>query len=202
LDVFRSSSHSVVLVYPKTELVNEAGQFLRIDPVFLSLNEKIPNRRLAHFIRNINWANPIFGLMRVDALRRTRLIDSFISSDVVLLCELLMLGEFREVPEVLFKRRLYKNRGSSASKGESELRRWFNPFKTEALDHLPVDIRLRVEYARSVYRMPLKVSEKLRCYAVISQEGMVQEVRNLGGRYKLLVKNWYHRVSTAKNALR
>jgi hypothetical protein len=53
------------------------------------------------------YAYPIQGIMRSDALRRTGLIRKTVGPDVVLLHELALLGAFVEVPEpLLYMRRL------------------------------------------------------------------------------------------------
>jgi glycosyltransferase involved in cell wall biosynthesis len=190
LEVFRSSGPSVVAVYPRSELIDDQSRFLKMDTVSLASNGSRADRRLAHLIGNIHLANPVLGVMRSDVLRLTRLIDSFIGSDLVLLSELLMMGEFREVPLVLFKRRMHGKRSLQAHKTQRDYLRWIDPSRPRMWEFLPVPTRLRLEYIRSVHRMPLKVPDKLRCYGVIARVGMFQELRNIGGAYKSLIRNW------------
>ena len=191
VQVFQSSPPNVVVVYPRTELIDEKNRSLGFDPLSLSIEERMPHRRLTYFIKNIHWSNPIFGLIRSESLRKTRLHDSFISSDYVLLAELLLLGEFREVPEVLFRRRFHPNRATEANPSPGALRRWFNPSKRIGpLDLLPIGLRLQLEYVRSVYRIPIGYSDKFKCLAAIAKTGVTQEIRNIGGLYKRRIKNW------------
>lgn len=155
-----------VVVYPRTELIDAAGRVTGSDPITLAGPDARPHRRLWAFHRQISLANPVFGLIRTDALRQTRLIDVFIKSDVVLLAELLMLGGFREVPEVLFRRRLHEERSLKANRSNAALRAWFDPARRREGWWIPVLVRLSWEHLRSVCRMPLPFSERLRCLGV------------------------------------
>ena len=191
VEIFQNSPLAVVVVYPRTELIDEKNRSLGHDRLSLGIEERMPHRRLTYFIKNIRQSNPIFGLIRSESLRKTRLHDSFISSDYVLIAELLLLGEFREVPEVLFRRRLHPNRSLEANPSPGALRRWFNPSKRIGpLDLLPIGLRLQLEYARSVYRIPIGHSDKFKCLAAIAKTGVTQEIRKIGGLYKRRIKNW------------
>ena len=62
----------------------------------------------------IVFVSQFYGVARAEVLRKTRLFGSFPSSDYVLLGEMAMLGELREIPEVLFKREMDPDRGTMA----------------------------------------------------------------------------------------
>ena len=49
----------------------------------------------------------IYGLMRTDVLRATRLQQNYTDSDRTLLCELALRGRFYELPEPLFYKRYH-----------------------------------------------------------------------------------------------
>jgi glycosyltransferase involved in cell wall biosynthesis len=70
------------------------------------------------------WA-PVYGVMRTDLLRKSRLIGSYISSDTVLLEELLMLGPFVEVDEILFFKRDHPDRSMRACRSYDRRSEWF-----------------------------------------------------------------------------
>jgi len=194
VEVFQRSAPDVVVVYPKTELIDKNNQSLGLDSLNLSIGGKMPHQRLAYYINNIHLSNPMFGLIRSASLRKTRLHDSFIGSDHVLLAELLMLGDFIEVPEVLFRRRLHPGRSLEANPSTDALRRFFNPStRISTLDLLPKGLRLQLEYVRSVYRIPIRYSEKFKCLAAIARTSFKQEIRNIGGLYKRRIRNWLFR---------
>ena len=59
--------------------------------------------------------DPVFGLYKTEYLRKTRLIGSFFGADYVMLSELAMLGEIRELNEVLFRLRAHSQRSMQAN---------------------------------------------------------------------------------------
>jgi hypothetical protein len=62
----------------------------------------------------------MYGVMRANALRQTRLIDAFSASDYVLFAELAMLGEIWELPELLLRKRFHPTRATVAHKTMQE----------------------------------------------------------------------------------
>jgi hypothetical protein len=53
---------------------------------------------------------PVFGLIRADVLRKTRLMAGYPDCDRALLAELSLYGRFYEIPQALFFHREHKNR--------------------------------------------------------------------------------------------
>jgi len=164
-----SRAPGTVLVYPRSELINAAGTVTGLDVSGLSLSHTRPHVRLRSFFQKVRLANPVFGLIRSNALRQTRLIDAYVSSDIVLLAELLMLGEFHEVGEILFRRRLHRKRSLDANRSYSDLLAWFDPAKREQRQWISVPMRLSWECTRSTIRMPLSLPDRLRCLAVTAR---------------------------------
>jgi hypothetical protein len=122
----------------------------------------------------------IFGVMRMSALRQIPPQGSYVNADGVLLARMSLLGRFYEVPEHLFISR--RHRGQSMAilpVRVTQPRRfrltnrysnlpcpeWWDPAKTRALT-FPEFRRLR-EYFLSIYRVPLSVRQKRRCYSML-----------------------------------
>lgn len=109
------------------------------------------------------WINPTFGVMRTEAIRQTRLEDSYCASDVVLLSELALIGHFYELPErLLYRRRHLEGSGcldpweiaafvDPINKGRILLPRW----------------KLLFELAKALQISDLSFYDKLRCYPQI-----------------------------------
>ena len=95
------NSPPVVLAYPRCELIDEHGQPVGGDLPSIASNDPRPHRRLGTVIWQIGFVIQHFGLFAAEALRKTRLNGSYPASDYVLTAELAMLGEIREIPEVL-----------------------------------------------------------------------------------------------------
>jgi hypothetical protein len=86
----------------------------------------IPHRRLASVLSNVVLGTPAYGVMRANALRRTRLIDAFFSSDYVLFAELAMLGEIWEPPEPLLRKRFHPARSMVVHKTVQDFDAWLD----------------------------------------------------------------------------
>lgn len=121
-----------VLAYPATHVIDDHGSVLSEYRDNLDLSHDSPHQRLGvylknNFVRKRGLCNPVFGLMRIDGLRRTCLIRSFVGSDRTLLAHLALIGKFVELPEVLFERRVHKKISTMAATDFASRMRWFDP---------------------------------------------------------------------------
>ncbi len=156
---------ATVLVHPRCEVVENGVALPLAEQGSVACADRRPHRRLAAVVRWINRVNQLYGVMRRDVLAQTRLTGLYPSSDYVLLAELAMLGEIRELPEVLLRRRVDAGRGSAAVYGRKRAwREWLAPQEMPSgLDWLPIEERVVVEYMRSAWRLPLPAPAKLAC---------------------------------------
>ena len=130
---------------------------------------------------DIFWA--IFGMMRSSALRQTPLHGSYVASDQVLLIQMLLLGEFYQVPEPLYFRRDHQLASMTKHRTPQERQKWFDTQKKKRII-LP-NWNLLFQYLNSVKRAPLTSSTKLRCYYEVFRR-FTNEWRNLAGEFKLV----------------
>ncbi|MFQ5654133.1 MAG: glycosyltransferase family 2 protein, partial [Planctomycetota bacterium] len=126
VEALEGAPESVVLCYPRTTLIGDGGEEMGSYEDRLDLRQGASRQRLRAFLENFNLCNAIHGLIRADALQRTRRIDSFVSSDVVLLAELSILGEIWEVPRPLFERRVHPGSSRSKNSTADEVALWFD----------------------------------------------------------------------------
>ena len=117
----------VILAYPKTTLIDAAGGVLGTYEDGLSLVSRTPHGRFLQVFSNIWLVNPIFGLIRSEAIKKTHLFGNYPSSDLVWLAELSLFGQFREAPHYLFFFRFHP----SASSGLILSGRRVVPVKTD-----------------------------------------------------------------------
>jgi glycosyltransferase involved in cell wall biosynthesis len=103
----------VVLCYPKTVLIDAEGRILRSYEDNLNLGAPSAADRFHWVLQNIGLGNVQYGLIRSDVLRCTSLFGSFPGSDLVLTAELALYGQFREIPQELFFRRMHEAATSS-----------------------------------------------------------------------------------------
>jgi glycosyltransferase involved in cell wall biosynthesis len=57
--------------------------------------------RFHRLIWTMGETHPLFAVMRTDALRRTSLVQGYLGTDRVLLAELILMGSFLQLPEIL-----------------------------------------------------------------------------------------------------
>jgi len=68
--------------------------------------DDVPSGRFARLYSTLALNNAINGLIRMSALRRTRLVDTYRGADIVLMGHLALLGKFRLLDQRLFYRRM------------------------------------------------------------------------------------------------
>ncbi|MEO1064751.1 MAG: glycosyltransferase, partial [Actinomycetota bacterium] len=171
------------LVYTGVRYVDGDGTYLdsRFDRIASS--HARPHRRLNRFLTEVSRANAVFGLARSDVLARTRLIDSFIASDLVLLAEIAMLGEIREVPDELAIQRIHDGMSTHANRDRRALASWFDPDRPG--QRLSRTQRLALEYGRSLSRLPLTPGDRLASTATTYATMASRDLRTRAGRIRL-----------------
>ena len=167
------SDPSIVLCHSKSGCIDEHGELVGIYNYKARSDSSKPHERFGDLIAEHAHADSwvlLFGLIRADVLRRTKLFGNYIGSDVNLLAEISLLGQIYEIPELLFFRRshqqAYSNRASDKKFSIEEEMSWW----TQNYRFFSEWWRIYIEYFKSVRHSPLKWSEKRLCYAQISKE--------------------------------
>ena len=158
------------------------GAMIEKDRYCLDTRHDEPYRRLAAIIGDVTFASPIYGLIRSLALKKTRLIGNFASSDRVLVTELAMLGKIHEIPEYLFLRRKHCGSSRGNNKSHEEMVQWFDPSKKGGL--LSERQRLNMEYIKSVWFSQQSVKEKVSCTFAVERILGTRRLRAQCGRWK------------------
>jgi glycosyltransferase involved in cell wall biosynthesis len=121
-----------------------------------------PVRRYYRFLKYYSDTT-ISGLMRTDALRRTKLWRDDLGAGNSLLFELLMLGKFIEVPEVLY---FYSARGIRNRPSVREEYQRVNPGKKMPLLYFPFLVVAKNQ-TEDIMRGPLPVIAKVEVGSVL-----------------------------------
>lgn len=151
---------NVCLAYPKTIIIGPSNEV--IDETFedhFMIRDALPHHRFRRFTYTPLDCHAVFGVMRLDVLRRTACIGPYESSDRVLLGELALLGEIAEVPERLFLRRFHPDLSTFSCRSKEEIARWFDPNARGKFTRL----QRFVEYIRSIWRVPLTPYQRMYC---------------------------------------
>ena len=177
----------IVLAYPKTILIDQHGSVLGPHEDNLDLRQAKPHQRLRAALHRYGLCNPVFGLIRMSALRQTRLFGNYNASDTVLLGELSMLGEFREIAERLFLRRYHGGMSCLANRTLADRAVWFDPANKGRLGHVFFVLRMFIEHLRGVRALPLDPLTKLKCYSVTTAYWLLRW-KGIGGDFKRAAK--------------
>lgn len=164
VEVLEAAPPTVALTYPRTMIIDENGGQVREYDDNLDIRDRTPHERLGRLVRNLVMSNASFGLIRRTVLDRSRLLDSFPSADYVMMAEFALLGEFWEIPELLFFRREHRGMSRAANPSAAAAAEWFQPGSSQGRQVFE-SWRLFVEHLRSIGTMPLSPGERARCYA-------------------------------------
>lgn len=115
-----------VLCYPKTILIDGAGAVIRPYDDNLDLRAESAVERYRTAARQIGLVNVIYGLMRTDKVRQTRLFGHYPGADMAFVLELTLYGKFIEIDRPLFYRRMHEQ-ASSSMKSAPQLQAYLDP---------------------------------------------------------------------------
>jgi glycosyltransferase involved in cell wall biosynthesis len=154
----------VVLCYSKTVFINESGELVRSLIGRPALQDKSPHKRFQSFLKyhiHPNECNPVLGLFRANILKKTSLIGSYPASDMILLGEVALYGEFHEIPECIFLRRDHPLTSVRAHPGWEDRAEFFDPLNKGKIQ-IPT-WRWFFEWIKSIFRSPISMFERIKC---------------------------------------
>lgn len=185
----------VIIAYPRTTIIDGEGAVLREHDDKLHLRQPDPVERLRAFTRDFTLCNPCFGVIRRDMLRRTSLVQPYVSSDVPLLVELALLGQWHEVPERLFERRIHDTSSRQGKVTMHDVAQWFDPSKSR-----PIAPRTRVAYEslRAIERAGLPAPVRRRAAAVFLSTWTARRARVRGGAVKRAARDTWRARQAAR----
>jgi glycosyltransferase involved in cell wall biosynthesis len=188
VEVFESAPKSVAMVYPLAELIDDVGSRLQAPLDQVGSHHARPHRRLAHLLWSLNMCDPVFGLIRTEYLRKTRLIGPFFGADYVLLAELAMLGEIRQVDEILFRLRAHPKRSVQANPGARAQAAWYDPNAAWKWLVMPSWERMVWELMKSTQRSSLPYVERTACGVSAVATHYWRRTKDAGGRLKRRIR--------------
>jgi glycosyltransferase involved in cell wall biosynthesis len=152
----------IVLASPRTRLFVTSLEKAEDYPYDFGLESDSAADRFIQLASNLRLNNVFNGVIRVAALRRTRLVPHHRGSDVVLMAHLALLGKFAQVPEPLFFRRM-EPQSATRLKSADAVRRHHHPHADARA--LFQSWRLRADWFRVVLAAPIPIAEKRRAFA-------------------------------------
>jgi glycosyltransferase involved in cell wall biosynthesis len=158
----------VVLAYARTVFIDEHGSRLTTYDDRVEALQNSPSERFIHVLTNLGYCNAMYGLVRADTLRKTRLLGVFVGSDICFHAELSLYGKFREVPEFLFMRRFHPE--ASSSKSGEQLQQFYDPGQPSR-PYLR-EWRHFFENLSSVARAPIGLAEQVRAATWLTRSAL------------------------------
>jgi glycosyltransferase involved in cell wall biosynthesis len=154
----------IILVYAKAKIIDGQGKVTELYSDKLNLTSPKINVRYKMFHRAFTghfWCNAVFGVIRLNILKKTHMIRNFISSDVVLLGELSLYGKMYEISEYLFYQRIHPENSTHANVNVNERVSWFDPSKSGKL--ILTRWRHLFEYAKDIFHVKMRFIERISC---------------------------------------
>lgn len=169
----------LVLAHARTRIVSRTGELVEYYSSPLRFDSPDPLIRWHDLLLNDHMCFQIFGVFRMDALRRCPPQGSYVNSDGILLAQIGFLGRFWESEKFLFISTRHENQSMQTvparlkSKGFRLIRRhgtlpcpeWWDPTKSRGINF--PELRQLCEYAASVKRAPLSFAQKLHAYFLL-----------------------------------
>ena len=180
LEVFDRSPADTVLVFSQADIIDEHGEVLFHSPDEISSSSDRSFHRFGRVLFRSAYAHPLWGVIRSDALRRTRLMG-VIEADHVLLGELAMLGKLIEIPETLYRMRRHAKNATEINRSARALLAWHDPSKAKERIWLPHWERTYLEYLRGVRHLSLPLQERILCYGAVPIVSYWRRVLRLTG---------------------
>jgi glycosyltransferase involved in cell wall biosynthesis len=165
---------SVVLCVPRIKLIDEQSHVTNhhgfASKCFLTHNTKaVCELRFPEVLRVLakgGVTRIIWGLMRTEILKKTRLFIPYHSGDVLLAAELSLLGTFWQTADYLLSMRIHPKRPARSLKDENT---WWGTCETA---RMPIWVKLLGGFISAINRSELSYLEKL--YRIIQIQVFVR----------------------------
>lgn len=147
----------VALCYGKTTLIDEHGKTIRRYEDNLDLRQPRARTRFRLVLERLRLVNVLHGVIRTTALRRAGPLGTYVGADMTLVPALALQGQFWELPDFLFYRRMHAG-ASSSIHTDAEDQEFWNPLDRRARP--PVTWQRYHDCTRAIVRAPLSLAEK------------------------------------------
>jgi glycosyltransferase involved in cell wall biosynthesis len=165
----------ILVCQTAVRLIDENNKHLQNYDDNLHFISESPYIRLRNYLfREVGMFNAVFGLIRIEQLRKTPLIGTYLGSDQVLLGELILRGKVNQISKRLFSRRKHLGQaggayvayesGGKTKKATAAMAAWYDPENSKKKYTLSYNIQRFLSYISTVHRVPLKWHERILSY--------------------------------------
>jgi hypothetical protein len=154
-----------VIAHGRSIQIDDAGNVVSDLDFYPSLRAPTPAGRLWR----IAWAEyfcEVFGLMRTEAILKTRLHSSFAGSDRNFMADMLLVGNVAYSPEVIFRLRAHASSYVRKAKTTREKQAWFDP---NVRLRMPLPVIRTLDYLKGIEHAQLSSAERWACRATLAR---------------------------------
>lgn len=183
------SDATAVLACPRVRFVDSHGTFAEeyLSPFRTDVSSRLT--RFSEMLRGGHRCYEVFGLIRLDELKRTRLIGNYNNGDGVLLAHLALLGRFAVIPESLFFSRrhmassmyVFRVTDPAGRPDHEGYANWFDPRNkvgfSKSLNRATADL------ADMIRVTSMSAAERWRCYQILAR-WIASNWRGIAGEWK------------------
>jgi len=154
-----------ILAFPETVLVDARGTTLRPYDDGDGWSAATAAERFEVALTQWGYCDVIYGVVRTDVLRKTRLLGSYPGSDFVLQADLAVRGAFTRVRGEYYHRRIHD--GCTNERDPEQLARFFVPERSKPFDWRL--LRIFCGLTRVVWDAPTSIGQKRRMYRALAR---------------------------------
>ncbi|TFG48025.1 MAG: glycosyltransferase [Gemmatimonadales bacterium] len=155
-----------VVAAPRTRLFEDNPSNCRGYAHDIEVLDATPSARLIHLYRDMRLNNAFNGLIRLSALRQTRLVEPYLQADMVLMGHLALLGKYLLVPEPLFYRRMEPETSTSLQDADAVRR---HHYPTPTVRSLFQASKRHVGWFRAALASPMSVRERAKVLTYLAR---------------------------------
>jgi len=157
-----------ILAFPESVLVDARGTALRTYDDGDGWSAGTAAERFEASLTQWGYCNVIYGVVRADVLRHTRLLGSYPGSDLVLQADLAIRGAFTRVRGEHYHRRIHD--GCTSERDPEQLARFFMPERSKPFDSKL--LRIFRELTGIVWHAPIGIDQKRRMYGALARQAL------------------------------
>jgi len=159
---YQDAPTDLVLCFPKTVKIDADGNHQGTIEEKMDLRQAKPHARFRAYLTNYWLSNCFYGVMRSAAYRSTRMLKSYDPSDLVLLGELALQGQFWQLNEPLFLRRFHAGMSHKANQTAKDIQQWFDTATRKGSRDFQ-KTKMFWEFLRAIDTTDMSTSERMRC---------------------------------------
>ncbi len=174
-----------VLANPLTlQMMNGDMSKLDIYSSPMQLTSNITAIRFGDLIDEAPPSFPLFGVVRMHALRQIPWYESYKASDRVVLVRIALTGPFVDAPDARFYYRWHETNATHLVQQPEQFYRWWHPGRGDG--RIYPETRLLYEYLRSLWKVPMSMRDRRQCLREIRAWYALKRLRIRGELGQLL----------------